>query len=966
VPKPLVIVESPAKAKTISRFLGDDFVVESSIGHVRDLPTDASEVPAAYKGEPWARLAVDVDNDFKPLYVVSREKKQQVTKLKQLVKSASELYLATDEDREGEAIAWHLLEVLNPTIPVKRMVFHEITKAAIQHAVENWRELNRHLVDAQEGRRILDRLVGYEVSPILWRKVSQGLSAGRVQSVATRILVDRERARIRFRTAEFWDLSARFDKVEGQSVVPFSANLVSLDGKRLATGKDFGEDGELTKPDAVVLNGTQARALVSQLETSEFNVKSVEEKPYRRSPNAPFMTSTLQQEAGRKLRFSSRRAMQAAQRLYEAGHITYMRTDSTTLSEQALGAARDQARSLYGPDYVPDAPRRYEKKVKNAQEAHEAIRPAGDQFATPDTVARGVGPTSDEAKLYDLIWKRTVASQMADVRGQSMAVRVSATSSQNEEAEFSAAGKTITFPGYLRAYVEGADDPEAELEDREVHLPEMAPGNSVGLSEQVGVEGEAGAGLAAKSHATQPPPRFTEASLVKTLEELGVGRPSTYASIMSTIQNRGYCWKKGTALVPSFVAFSVVRLLEEHFSTLVDFGFTAAMENELDDIANGNEETVPWLHKFYFGNGKPGLKALVSAERISEIDPRELNTIPLGPDHDGNEIVIRVRWGGAVVQRGDQMAPVPEGLAPDEITVEKAEELFETTKERTLGVEPETGLTIYAKAGRYGPYVQVGELDPDSKSKEKPRTASLLKFMRPELITLEDALQLLSLPRIIGVDASNGDEIQALNGRYGPYIKKGTDSRSLETEEQLFTMTLEEAVAIFAQPKMRRGQVAKPPLRELGMDPTTEKPIIIKEGRFGPYCTDGETNASVPRSESVEELTLERAVELLGERRAAGPKKKGAPKRGAAKKPAAKKSAAVKKPAVKKPAAAKKPAAKKPAAAKKTVATKNGTASSVAAGEPAAKKPGGTKRAADTTGSSDKEPQAGVASEGEG
>jgi DNA topoisomerase-1 len=928
VPKPLVIVESPAKAKTISRFLGGDFVVESSIGHVRDLPVDAADIPAAYKGESWSRLGVDVENDFKPLYVVSREKKQQVTKLKQLLKEASELYLATDEDREGEAIAWHLLELLQPKVPVKRMVFHEITRQAIEHAVDNWRDLNRHLVDAQEGRRILDRLVGYEVSPILWRKVRQGLSAGRVQSVATRILVERERERIKFRPAEYWDLEAIFDKVNGDAVQPFNATLVSLDGKRLATGKDFNDSGELTKPDAVVLNGEGAQALVDQLRDAPFEVTSVEEKPYRRSPYAPFMTSTLQQEAGRKLRFSSRRAMQAAQRLYEQGYITYMRTDSTTLSEQALNAARDQARSLYGPDYVPDAPRRYEKKVKNAQEAHEAIRPAGEQFRKPDDVAREVGATTDEAKLYDLVWKRTVASQMADARGQSVQARIVGLSSRDERAEFAASGKTITFPGFLRAYVEGSDDPDAALEDREVHLPEMAVGHSVSAA---AIDAEGNSGIAAKSHATQPPARYTEASLVKTLEELGVGRPSTYASIINTIQQRGYCWKKGSALVPSFVAFSVVRLLEERFSHLVDYGFTASMENELDEIAGGREETVPWLKKFYFGTGgnsgngdKPGLKQLVSDDTILEIDPRELNTIPLGDDHNGEPIIIRVRWGGAVVQRGDEMAAVPEGLAPDEITVEKAEELFESSKERNLGVEPETGLTVWVKSGRFGPYVQLGELNTEDKKAEKPRTASLLKTMRPELITYEEAMSLLSLPRLVGTDPESGDEIMALNGRFGPYLTKGSDSRSLEAEEQLFTVTLEEALALFAQPKRRRGQSAAGPLRELGDDPTTGKKIVIKDGRFGPYATDGETNASIPRAESVEEITFERAAELLAERRAAGPKKgrKTAAKKPAAKKPAAKKTTTAKK-AGTKTAAAKTAAAKKTATkTTKTSATK--------------------------------------------
>lgn len=894
--KPLVIVESPAKAKTISRFLGGDFVVESSIGHVRDLPVDAADIPAAYKGEPWSRLGVDVDNDFKPLYVVSREKKSQVAKLKALLKDASELYLATDEDREGEAIAWHLLEVLKPKVPVKRMVFHEITKQAIAHAVENWRELDRHLVDAQEGRRILDRLVGYELSPVLWRKVKQGLSAGRVQSVATRILVERENERICFIPAEYWGIDAIFDTVDEAPVTPFPAHLVELDGKKVATGKDFDEKGQLKRQGAVALEGENARALVARLANAKYTVQSTEEKPYRRTPYAPFMTSTLQQEAGRKLRFSSRRAMQAAQRLYEQGLITYMRTDSTTLSEQALNAARDQARSLYGAEYVPDQPRRYEKKVKNAQEAHEAIRPAGETFRKPSDVAKEVGSTSDEAKLYELIWKRTIASQMSDARGKSMSVRIGAVSSDNENVIFSATGRTIEFWGFLRAYVEGADEEDATMDDREDRLPTLVQGNRVGVAD---VDAEGNAGVAAKGHSTQPPARFTEASLVKTLEELGVGRPSTYASIINTIQARGYCWKKGSALVPTYVAFSVVRLLEEHFAKLVDYGFTANMENELDEIATGQQESIPWLERFYFGEGNNGLKSLVADERVAEIDPRALNTIPLGVDKDGNEIVIRVRWGGAVVARGDELAAVPEGTAPDEINVEKAEELFELSKERSLGVDSETGLPVLVKSGRFGPYVQVGEVDPESK--EKPRTASLLKSMHPETLTFEQAMQLLSLPRVLGNDPESGEEIVALNGRYGPYLRKGEkDSRSLESEDQLFTVTLEQAIVLFAEPKRRRGQSSSGPLRELGDDPTTGKPIVIKDGRFGPYCTDGETNASVPRAESVEEMTLERASELLAERRAAGPrKKKPAAKKPAAKKPAAKKTAA-KKPAAKK------------------------------------------------------------------
>lgn len=930
--KPLVIVESPAKAKTISRFLGSEYVVESSIGHVRDLPNDASDIPAAYKGQPWTRLGVDVENDFKPLYVVSREKKSQVSKLKGLLKEASELYLATDEDREGEAIAWHLLEVLKPKIPVKRMVFHEITKQAIAHAVENWRELNQSLVDAQEGRRILDRLVGYELSPVLWRKVKQGLSAGRVQSVATRILVQREKDRVAFVSASYWDLTARFDEVNNQHVMVFSSTLVEVDGKRLATGKDFNDAGKLKKSDMLLLDEKSAVSLVQGLEGAEFSVLSREEKPYKRTPYPPFMTSTLQQEAGRKLRFSSRRAMQAAQRLYEQGFITYMRTDSTTLSNQALDAARSQARALYGDAFVPDAPRRYEKKVKNAQEAHEAIRPAGETFRTPSDVAKQLGPSTDEAKLYELIWKRTIASQMADARGMSLSVRIGATANTGEKTIFAASGKTIEFAGFLRAYVEGADDPDAQLDDREVRLPELREGDRLTLDD---VDADGHAGLLAKSHETQPPARYTEASLVKRLEELGVGRPSTYASIINTIQNRGYCWKKGTALVPTYVAFAVVQLLEDHFTKLVDYGFTAQMENELDEIAAGSAETVPWLKQFYFGD--EGLKNLVGNDRIGEIDPRALNTFVLGQDPEGNEITIRVRWGSAVVARGEEMAAVPEGTTPDEVTVEKALELLKTGQERQLGADPETGEAIVVKTGRFGPYVQAAL--PEEDAKKKPRTASLLKSMSPQTVTLEEALRLLSLPRTLGADPETGDEITVQNGRYGPYAKRGAESRSLESEEQLFVLTLDEAVALFKEPKRRRGQTATGPLRELGIDPATEKPIVVKDGRYGPYCTDGETNASVPRGETAESLTFERAVELLAERRAAGPKKKRSTK--STKKPAAKK--ATKPKATEKKTAEKKPPAKgtKKDASKKSSSTTATTKSKIT-------KPTRTTKSADT------------------
>ena len=871
--KPLVIVESPAKARTISRFLGSEFVVESSVGHIRDLPKDAKEIPAAQKGESWARLGVDVDNGFKPLYVVNSEKRHVVTKLKALLKDATELYLATDEDREGESIAWHLMEVLKPpsSMPVRRMVFHEITPGAIRDAVENWRDLDRRLVDAQEARRILDRLYGYEVSPVLWRKVLPRLSAGRVQSVATRILVERERARMRFRSASYSDVEGKFSK----DSPPFGATLVSLDGTRVATGRDFDETGARTAPDVVVLDSEDARSLVARLAESTFTVKSVDEKPYKRTPYPPFMTSTLQQEAGRKLRFTAQRAMSVAQRLYENGYITYMRTDSTALSETALNAARSQAAQLYGPEYVPDQPRRYAKKVKNAQEAHEAIRPAGDTFRMPEQVAREVSP--EEAALYELVWKRTIASQMADVRGKSVQVRITGRSSTGEEAEFSAGGKVIEFPGFLRAYVEGSDDPNAELEDREVRLPALSVGDTVTAES-----------LEAKDHTTQPPARFTEASLVKALEEMGVGRPSTYASIIGTIQDRGYVWKKGSALIPSFTAFAVVNLLESHFGDLVDYAFTARMEDDLDGIAGGSQEAQPWLSKFYFGsagssaaaadNGSPGLKDMVK-DRLEAIDPRAINSIPLGTDTDGKEIVVRVGRYGPYLSRDGETAAVPEGIAPDELTIEKAVELLATPSgDRVLGDDPTSGLAVIARAGRFGPYVQLGEAD--SSSKKKPHTSSLLKNMNVEAVTLEDALRLLSLPRSLGKDPADGADITVQNGRYGPYVKKGTDSRSLEDEEQLFTLTLEDALTVLAQPKARgRRGTAAPPLKELGDDPVSKKPMVVKEGRFGPYVTDGETNASLRSGDDVDSLTPERGAQLLQDKRDKGP---APPKRKAA------------------------------------------------------------------------------------
>ena len=877
----LVIVESPAKAKTIAGYLGKGYLVESSIGHIRDLPRNAADVPAKHKGEPWARLGVDVDHGFAPLYVISPDRKQQVGKLKKLLAGASELYLATDEDREGEAIAWHLVQTLKPTVPVRRMVFHEITPAAIAAAVDSPRDIDAALVDAQETRRILDRLYGYEVSPVLWKKVMPRLSAGRVQSVATRIVVERERARIRFRAANYWDIQGVFDTnapdpADRTAPTRFTANLVALDGDRVASGRDFDAATGRASSNVVHLDEPGARGVAARLEGAEFAVVRVEEKPYRRKPYPPFMTSTLQQEAGRKLRMSSQQAMRVAQRLYENGYITYMRTDSTNLSETALAAARSQARELYGDAFVPAEPRRYVRKVKNAQEAHEAIRPSGDSFRTPGAVAGEL--SQDEFRLYELIWKRTVASQMADAVGQSVSLRLAGTSSTGERAEFAATGKTITFPGFLRAYVEGSDDPDAELEDAERRLPRVERGQPLSAIE-----------LEPQGHTTQPPARYTEASLVKALEELGIGRPSTYASIMQTIQDRGYVFKKGTALVPTWVAFAVVGLLEIYFARLVDYDFTAAVEEDLDAIAAGREKSLNWLTRFYFGptdgdsSGGPeggivasgGLKKLV-AERLGEIDARGVNSIPLFDD-----VVVRVGRFGPYLQRGGDegaRASVPEDLAPDELTPARVEELLSAPSgDRELGVDPATGDTVVAKTGRYGPYVQAGE-----------RTASLFKDMLLDTVNLEDALRLLSLPRVIG-PAADGEEILVQNGRYGPYIKKGKETRSLATEDQLFSITLDEALELLAQPKARgRRESAAAPLRELGPDPVTAAPIVVREGRFGPYVTDGETNASLRKGDDVESVTLARAAELLAERRAAGPAKKTARKRAPAKKTAKK------------------------------------------------------------------------------
>jgi DNA topoisomerase I len=890
-----VIVESPAKARKIASYLGSNYVVESSRGHIRDLPRGAADVPAKYKGESWARLGVDVDNAFEPLYVITPEKRATVTELKDALKNVDELLLATDGDREGEAIAWHLLETLKPKVPVSRMVFHEITEPAILAAAANPRELDQDLVDAQETRRILDRLYGYEVSPVLWKKVMPKLSAGRVQSVATRIIVQRERERMAFVAAGYWDIAAVLGTADlgtqdeaKKEAGPrtFGAKLASVDGTRVASGRDFGPDGQLRgaagSAGVAVLDEASARRLAEALDGREFSVASVESKPYTRKPYAPFMTSTLQQEAGRKLRFTSERTMRSAQRLYENGYITYMRTDSTTLSESAINAARTQARELYGDAYVPDKPRQYTRKVKNAQEAHEAIRPAGDSFRTPGQIAREVD--GDDFRLYELIWQRTVASQMADARGTTVSVRVAAVAATGEECVFATSGRTITFAGFLKAYVETVDDQAGgEADDAESRLPRLSEGQAL-TAEELNPEG----------HSTTPPARYTEASLIKSLEELGIGRPSTYSSIIKTIQDRGYVWKKGSALVPSWVAFAVIGLLERHFGRLVDYNFTAAMEDELDSIASGSQQRTDWLSGFYFGTERApgsdgvssgdsvarsgGLKKLVGVN-LEAIDAREINAIPLFSDAAGREVVVRVGRYGTYLERvvdgASQRANLSDELPPDELTAEVAEQLFAVPQEgRSLGTDPVTGHEIIAKEGRYGPYVT--ELLPDPpedtpKSKlPKPRTGSLFKSMTLDSVTLRDALKLLSLPRVVGTDPQSGDEITAQNGRYGPYLKKGTDSRSLANEDQLFTVDLDEALKIYAQPKQRgRGSASStPPLRELGTDPVSGKPMVIKDGRFGPYVTEGETNASLRKGDEVETLTDERAAELLAERRA--------------------------------------------------------------------------------------------------
>ena len=883
-PRRLVIVESPTKARTIVGFLGDGYTVEASVGHIRDLP-QPSELPADMKKGPYGKFAVDVEDGFKPYYRVDPDKKKKVTELRKLLKEADELYLATDEDREGEAIAWHLLEVLKPKVPVKRLVFHEITPEALERALENTREIDYDLVYAQETRRILDRLYGYEISPVLWRKVRAGLSAGRVQSVATRLVVERERERMAFVSADYWDLDIDL-QAPGQAE-SFAAKLTAVDGQKIAQGRDFTDEGTL-KPSAKVriLGQQDAEELAAKLSgeaKDRLSVTALETKPYSRRPAAPFTTSTLQQEAGRKLRMSARQAMRTAQSLYENGYITYMRTDSPVLSSEALSAARRQVGELYGPEFVPSKPRIYASKQKGAQEAHEAIRPAGDHFRTPAQVSSQL--RGDEFKLYELIWKRTVASQMADAKGSTATMRINADLGSGSSAELTASGTVITFKGFLAAYEEGQDLERygSDKKDKS-RLPDVKEGDALSVDR-----------VEADGHTTAPPPRFTEASLVKRMEELGIGRPSTYAAIISTIQDRGYVTTRGNALIPSWLAFSVVKLLEEHFDDLVDYQFTAGLEADLDEIAKGQEDSAEWLRDFYFGRtaedghdapagmdsdvGHVGLKSIV--DNLGDIDARELNTVNIA---DG--INLRVgRYGPYLEADGDnpdqpKRVSLPDDLAPDELTAEKARELIEKQGDgdRELGVDPESGHTIVAKNGRFGPYVTEVLPEPDEKPKRgtkkpKPRTASLFKSMDLNTIGLEEALKLLSLPRVVGQDAE-GVDITAQNGRYGPYLKKGTDSRSIESEEQIFTITLEEAEKIFAQPKTRGRRAAKPPLKEFGTDPNSEKPVVLKDGRFGPYVTDGTTNATLRKDDTVEGITAERAFQLLAEKRAKGPAKK--------------------------------------------------------------------------------------------
>ncbi len=895
--KALVIVESPAKARTIGKFLGRDFTVEASIGHVRDLPKGTREIPAKYKSEDWAYLGVNVDDNFTPIYVIPSEKKAQVAKLRKAIAQADELYLATDEDREGEAISWHLYELLKPKVPVHRLVFHEITKDAIDRALEAPREIDHGLVQAQETRRILDRLYGYEVSPLLWRKVGPRLSAGRVQSVALRLIVEREHERIDFRQATYWDLAGLFQATGGS----FQAGLVSVDGRKIPAGRDFDpKTGVLKDPRLLLLDESAAQQLADRLSAADFQVTALDNRPYTTRPAPPFTTSTMQQEANRKLGFTARRTMQVAQSLYEDGYITYMRTDSTNLASVAVDAARDLVRSEYGPEYLTDQPRVYKSKVKNAQEAHEAIRPAGHPFRLPESLRAELD--SDRFRLFELIWKRTVASQMADARGHRVTITI-----EGGGAKFQVSGKTIDFPGFLRAYVEGSDDPEAELADKESILPNVSRGEAIECIK-----------LTSKSHTTQPPSRFSEASLTRALEEMGIGRPSTYASIIETILRREYVFKRGNALIPTWTAFAVIRLLKEHLPNLVDYDFTAQMEDLLDAISRHEREHTTYLKHFFFGNDIPGLKGQVEA-KIREIDARSISQYRVGAPSEGEhqeEVFVRVGKYGPFLEQGERRASLPDGLAPDELDLDKALELLEHGQkaDQPLGVCPETNKPVYLRQGRFGAYVQLGEAD----DKEK-RNASLLKGMEPDDITLDVAMQLLSLPRTLGNHPESNQPVVASNGRYGPYVKCDTETRSLPADVSPLEVTLDQALALLAQPKQRgRGRAAaQPPIRVFEPSPVTEQPIKLLEGRWGPYVTDGTTNASLPKSMAPDDVTFETAIELLAARAARGPssrsRKKTTTKKAAKK---TKKKTATKKKTTKKTAKKKKTTKKK--AVKKT------------------------------------------------
>ncbi len=846
----LVIVESPTKARTIGRFLGKDFVVKASNGHIRDLPNSASEIPQKLRKEAWARLGVNVEKDFEPLYVISPEKKDNVKDLKAALKEVDRLYFATDEDREGESISWHLLQALEPKVPISRLVFHEITKDAIDHSLKSAREIDVNLVSAQETRRIVDRLFGYEVSPLLWKKMLPKLSAGRVQSVAVRLLVERERERIRFHKAGYWGLKASFAKNEdGKESTPFEAELTHVGDNRVAIGKDFDANtGKLKAKDGIVaLDAATAKGLEKDVREGKAAVHSVDETPYSTAPAAPFVTSTLQQEANRQLRFSARHTMGLAQQLYENGFITYMRTDSTTLSEEALGAARKLIAQEFGKQYLPDEPRQYKTKVRNAQEAHEAIRPAGDTFKPVSAVQEQLG--SEAAKLYEMIWKRAVASQMPNATGSNIVVAI-----QSGAARFRATGKTVDFPGYLRAHVHGSADPDAELAGREKLLPKLAQGEAVLTKTCEALERN-----------TQPPARYTEGSLIKELERLGIGRPSTWATIVDLVLSRSYAFKKGTTLVPTFIAMAVAGLLERHFTQLLDYEFTARLEDDLDAISRGEADRLSYLRGFYFGNGHRGLRDLVK-EGETSIDPREVCGLPIGEGKDGELVEVRIGRYGPFLTNGTLRASVPDMQAPDELTVEAAIELLEAAqvKPEALGHDPETGQPVYLKTGRYGPYVQLG----DATNGDKPKMASLLRDMETKQVDLELALKLLALPRTLGEHPDDSAAVIATNGRFGPYVKWGTEIRSIPSDGSPLEITLEQAVELLKQPKGRRRQVKAEKLKELGQHPVSDLPIVILSGRYGPYVTDGKLNASLPRGMMPDAVTMDDAVNMLEARAA--------------------------------------------------------------------------------------------------